>query len=579
MALDDLYYSAPDMSGAPPPPPESGPPPKKKALPVIPTVLAPANTDVTPPDTRTLVDPVTGLPSSIAMGMRAPAPPLTPGPGSAAVSAPDPMNLSGGAATPAPAVPTQAQTAANIGTAAATPSPLGPVFGGGSRWSLTQSPGNYQQVPSYLQASTDPITGLPSAGSPQLTKLGKLLTILRGAGIGAAVGSTQPTFGTGFLATNQFENQEAAQRQALQQGAAQTALARMNLQLAPQELAFRQQQLEAQRAMVPYQLAQAQAQMQMLPLQRQMLEAQAEAANYKEDPNLGLVDLRTRQPVSAAGLVPLTDEEASVLGKQPGDRVPLKLANTASEIAGRGWTTVNTEEGVFRENRITGQRVREGGSPRMISLDVPKPVYDRQLKTQTMATGAEINANPGRYQPISADVNTPVIKQTAKEYASTKAGTAGGNAIAFNTAIGHLGMLWDAAQALNNNNVPAFNALAQTYAKETGSSVPTNFDTIRTAVDSEVAKVFKGGVPADAEIQEQRANSSRSGSPQQLRDNIKILVGLMNSRINTLQDRYTSIMGEPDEDLLTKESQTVLQKIQGGAGGVNRPPLTTFETK
>lgn len=64
--------------------------------------------------------------------------------------------------------------------------------------------------------------------------------------------------------------------------------------------------------------------------------AQAEAANYKEDPNLGLIDLRTKQPVSQAGLAPLSAPEAEILGKNEGDKVPLKLKNTANEILNRG---------------------------------------------------------------------------------------------------------------------------------------------------------------------------------------------------------------------------------------------------
>src|SRR5580704_9378458 len=91
-----------------------------------------------------------------------------------------------------------------------------------------------------------------------------------------------------------------------------------------------------------------------IPAKQALEQAQAEAANYKDDPNLGLIDLRTKQPVSNAAAAPLTAEEAQVLGKNEGDRVPIKLKNTASEIAARGLTTVNTEEGVFERNRITG---------------------------------------------------------------------------------------------------------------------------------------------------------------------------------------------------------------------------------
>src|SRR5207248_9709009 len=39
---------------------------------------------------------------------------------------------------------------------------------------------------------------------------------------------------------------------------------------------------------------------------------------------------------SSAGLAPLSADEAAVLGKSEGDRVPIKLKNSASEIVARG---------------------------------------------------------------------------------------------------------------------------------------------------------------------------------------------------------------------------------------------------
>lgn len=80
--------------------------------------------------------------------------------------------------------------------------------------------------------------------------------------------------------------------------------------------------------------------------------AQTEAANYKEDPNLGLIDLRTKQPVSPNALAPLGPGEAEVLGKKPGDMVPLKLKNTANEIMNRG---IRPVQGNGRSLLIDGQ--------------------------------------------------------------------------------------------------------------------------------------------------------------------------------------------------------------------------------
>jgi hypothetical protein len=232
---------------------------------------------------------------------------------------------------------------------------------------------------------------------------------------------------------------------------------------------------------------------------------------------------------------------------------------------------------------------------------MPQPVFDKEgidpntgsKGVETYATRSEINANPSRYAPTKTDLALGVAQQALREYSSTKPGTAGGNALAFNTAIGHIGMLWDAAQALNNGNIILFNRLRQDYAQATGDPAPTNFNTIASAVNAEVAKVFKGGVPADAEIQQQGANTGRFSSPQQLRDNMRDLLGLMASRINALQERYDAIQSQYPQylqgrqvPLIGKEAQSVIQKIQnqqapnqgqGGGPPPNRPPLGSFE--
>lgn len=147
-----------------------------------------------------------------------------------------PTTLPGGAQPTPSAV-------SGIGQEAATPSPLGPVFQPQSRWALTKAPGNYQTVPNYGQASQDVLTGTPGAGAG-LTKLGKLLTILRGAGMGAMVGSTQPTFGTGAMTAENFQNQQIQQRQAEQAHQMNLEVQRQNLAMLPLQRAWQLQNMQ-----------------------------------------------------------------------------------------------------------------------------------------------------------------------------------------------------------------------------------------------------------------------------------------------------------------------------------------------
>jgi hypothetical protein len=304
-----------------------------------------------------------------------------------------------------------------------------------------------------------------------------------------------------------------------------------------------------------------------IPTKMALESAQTEAANYKEDPNLGLIDLRTKQPVNPSAAAPLTAEEANVLGKNEGDRVPLKLKNTANEIVNRGYTTVNTEQGVYEHKRGTaGPGQRLGNNPRDITLDTPVGALDSSTGKQVMVTKKDIIGNPGRYQPVSADVSTPVIKQTLKEYASTKPNTAGGTLIANNTAIAHLGLLSDAIDALGNKNTKLFNSLRQKYNEQTGSTVGATFDTVKQAVSGELAKVT--GSLSQGEQEAIKGPLDKSNSPQALKAAVVSAVQIMDGKIGALHQHYVDIMHEePDAPLISPEAQKVRDRLLGGQGG------------
>lgn len=243
----------------------------------------------------------------------------------------------------------------------------------------------------------------------------------------------------------------------------------------------------------------ASAEAEAIPVKTQLEKAQTEAAFFKDDPNLGVIDLRTRQPVSSAGLAPLTDEEAQVLGKQPGDRVPLKLKNTANEIVNRGYTTVNTEEGVYERNRGTGKQTRLGSNPRMmfspseriipVAADPNNPGAVTFMKAgQAMASGAQA---PG---------SAPVITAKATAKAVAPGGKVGEEINAFNTALQHADLLQKAAESLHNGDQQTLNSLKNRFSNEFGSTGPITANTIAQAYTREISKMLSSGHMTDSEI-------------------------------------------------------------------------------
>ena len=443
--------------------------------------------------------------------------------------------------------------------------------------SVPENKFNLPWLPGYTPVQAQPA---PPPGPSKAAKLGTIIKSgLMGAIAGRAAseqaviqsgGRRSGGFGTGFEAALDAPYQRQQMQQTVQRSGLENQLLQNQVQYAPQIQALNFSKVMAD---ITKNLADAQkmgVEAGAIPAKTALEKAQALAARYKEEPGSGqLIDLQTGQPYgNASALAPLTAEEAKVLGKEEGDRVPVKLKNTASEIAARGLTTVNTEEGVFERNRITGTNTRLGNNPREIQLDTPVGALDNSTGKQVMVTRKDIIGNPGRFAPVSADVSTPVIKQTLKEYASTKPGTAGGATIAFNTAMAHLGLLNDAIDALGNGNMKLFNRLGQTYKDQTGSTVGATFDTVKQAVSGELARVT--GSLSQGEQEAIKGPLDKANSPQALKAAVRSAVQLMDGKIGALHQHYVDVMHEePDAPLISPEAQKVRDKLFANQGGGN----------
>lgn len=131
-----------------------------------------------------------------------------------------------------------------------------------------------------------------------------------------------------------------------------------------------------------------------------------------------------------------------------------------------------------------------------------------------------------------------------------------------NQAVGHLGTLQQAATALNNKGFQTYNTVGNWLNKTKGDPAVTNFENAATAVQNELAAVFKGTGASDQEIKEWRANLNSSESPRQLAGAISTALDLMRTRLEVLSDQYSSGMGKSRNfHLLTPEAQRTLQKL------------------
>jgi hypothetical protein len=120
------------------------------------------------------------------------------------------------------------------------------------------------------------------------------------------------------------------------------------------------------------------------------------------------------------------------------------------------------------------------------------------------------------------------------------------NLASINTLRGHLSLLRNATEALQNGDTQLFNTWAQKYAQATGSAAPTNFQSMKVAVASELARTLTGKGATVQEIAQIQGPLDIADSPEQFSGALDTFDGQMQERSDALQQQYTSGMkGQP----------------------------------
>jgi len=144
---------------------------------------------------------------------------------------------------------------------------------------------------------------------------------------------------------------------------------------------------------------------------------------------------------------------------------------------------------------------------------------------------------------------------------------------AINTALGHAGILSDAIDALDNNNVPLLAAVANKIGVAVGSTPQTTLETIVHRIGPELAAAYieGGGSAGERGTTEEDFSLNKGGA--QLKKNVAITAQLLRSKIASTENQYKQTMGRDDfqKRFITPEAQATLDKLspQGGSGGAS----------
>lgn len=151
---------------------------------------------------------------------------------------------------------------------------------------------------------------------------------------------------------------------------------------------------------------------------------------------------------------------------------------------------------------------------------------------------------------------------------------------AINTAMGHVGVLGDAIDALNNGNIKVLNGLANQLGVQVGKDNVTTFNTIVHRVGPEIAKAYisAGGTAGERGADEKDFDPSLG--PKQLKSNVSMTAKLLRSKISSLENQWNQNRSEGmpsfEDRFIMPEAKTQLdkwapQKGGGATGAVERP--------
>ena len=185
--------------------------------------------------------------------------------------------------------------------------------------------------------------------------------------------------------------------------------------------------------------------------------------------------------------------------------------------------------------------------------------------------GAEIMAKVRELNP-NYDATTYQTKQTARVAFAT--GKQGNMVRSLSVATNHLDQLAEAAHALAQHDVPAINAIVNTYARHTGNASITTFNAMKEIVGDEVAKAVIGSGGAESDRDAIKDAFNAANSPKQIAGVISHYEGLMGGQLNGLRRQYKRATGLDDfNDLVSRLAQQKLTAAGNASAGPAPKPL------
>lgn len=145
---------------------------------------------------------------------------------------------------------------------------------------------------------------------------------------------------------------------------------------------------------------------------------------------------------------------------------------------------------------------------------------------------------------------------------------------AINTAMGHVGVLGDAIDALSNNDVRLLNKVANRLGVEVGNTPVTTFNTIVHRVGPELSKAYIGAGGSAGERGSDEKDFDPNLGPGQLKANVAITAQLLRSKISSLENQWDQNAAPGvesfQERFIMPEAKRQLDKWSPESGGAKQ---------
>lgn len=206
-----------------------------------------------------------------------------------------------------------------------------------------------------------------------------------------------------------------------------------------------------------------------------------------------------------------------------------------------------------------------------------QPLLDYYKKAQPEAASmieAIIRGDAGvtgrnlqKYMPIATLVdptlsqfNYDARKKTALEFAP--GGKSANNVKSLETVGGHIDKMMNAFDNLGNTWSPAYNTVGNWLAVQGGKGAMNAYETAANGVANELGTVFRSYGMSDAEVKSWRDRISSSNSPEQFQAGMGMLLDMLKTRKEALQEQYQQGLGKSPPPEMFQKLDTAIAKIQ-----------------